>query len=145
MQSTWLHNRYPDLPSVLRGMMGKVAWLLLDGVNVLLYTTISFYIQMRETGDPRSTIPNYRVVSSWTWYLNTNSLASSRRIQKEFQLISIYRVSRGHCPDNSPKCAHRTLHLPPSAQVFLWEESSFHWLHAPKVELASFELRHETP
>ena len=115
--------------------MGKVAWLLLDGVNVLLYTTMSFYIQMQEIGDPRSAIPNCRAVSSWAWHLNSNSLASSRRMQKEFQSMSIYRVSQGQYPENSPKYAYRTLNLPPSAQVFLWEESSFHWLHAPKVDL----------
>ena len=34
---------------------------------------MSSYIQRREIGNPRSAIPNCRIVSSWAWHLNSNN------------------------------------------------------------------------
>ena len=53
--------------------------IYIDGVDVLLYTTMSSYIQKRKIGDPRSAIPN-------TW-IQTYVVKHGMRLQTNLFLI----------------------------------------------------------
>ncbi len=74
VSALWSPRQIVTRNRLLKGVIAKVAFIAscyLDEGDVLLYTTMSSYIQMREIGGSWPAIPNCRVVSS-SWHLNSN-------------------------------------------------------------------------